>query len=339
MKNLLLITLLLSFFTSFSQDVQDSTRSDTPRRAAPAPVNRVRRPAVKPLITTSRPDILKLDSSLRMTDTLAVDTFLSSLPVKDTVVLTIKYIPGSDSARFLNPYYFRYLNPVRYTITQRLWEGKEEVFYSVIGLLLLFALLRNSFRRYVNDLFKTYFRINVSHRQIKEQVVQNSLPSLLFNIFFALSAGLFLGLIFHHYNWAREVNVLLLSAYCALGLAAIYTIKFLTLKFLGWILQASEPANTYIFIVFTTNKIIGIVVLPFLVVLAFTYGNIYLAAISLSLFVVIALFLYRYFLSYVSINRSLRINFLHFLLYLAAFEVVPLLLINKLLFILLDQLY
>jgi hypothetical protein len=40
---------------------------------------------------------------------------------------------------------------------------------------------------------------------------------------------------------------------------------------------------------------------------------------------------YRYFLSYVTIHRQIRINFLHFIIYLAAFEIAPLLLINKLL--------
>ena len=90
--------------------------------------------------------------------------------------------------------------------------------------------------------------------------------------------------------------------------------------------------DAYIFIVFTTNKIIGIALLPFLVLLAFTYGFVNETAMNLSIVVVAALFAYRYFLSYISIRRQVSISFLHFLLYLCAFEVIPLLLINKLLF-------
>jgi hypothetical protein len=48
--------------------------------------------------------------------------------------------------------------------------------------------------------------------------------------------------------------------------------------------------------------------------------------------VVGGLFLYRFYLSYVSVYRLVKLQFLHFLLYLAAFEIAPLLLINKLLF-------
>jgi len=72
--------------------------------------------------------------------------------------------------------------------------------------------------------------------------------------------------------------------------------------------------------------------MPFLVMLAFTYGLINVIAMNLSIMVVIALYAYRFFLSYVSLRRQISISFFHFFLYLCAFEVVPLLLINKLLF-------
>jgi hypothetical protein len=47
---------------------------------------------------------------------------------------------------------------------------------------------------------------------------------------------------------------------------------------------------------------------------------------------VVLLFLYRFYLSFATIERQLKISFFHFLLYLIGFEIVPLLLINKLLF-------
>jgi hypothetical protein len=96
-------------------------------------------------------------------------------------------------------------------------------------------------------------------------------------------------------------------------------------------LQASEASDGYIFIVFTTNKILGIALLPFIIVLAFTNGPITRAALTLGVGTLIGLLVYRYFLSYVTIHRQIRINFLHFIIYLAAFEIAPLLLINKLL--------
>jgi hypothetical protein len=79
------------------------------------------------------------------------------------------------------------------------------------------------------------------------------------------------------------------------------------------------------------------VLIPFLVVLAFSYGMVNQSALTLSLVVVGALLVYRFFLSSVSLKDKVRVGFIHFLIYLLAFEIAPLLLINKLLFRLLGE--
>ena len=100
----------------------------------------------------------------------------------------------------------------------------------------------------------------------------------------------------------------------------------------------TDATNTYIFIVFSTNKIIGVLLLPFIILIAFTNGSVNATAITLGLFFIGVLLAYRYFLSFISINRLMRIDIFHFLIYLAAFEVLPLLLINKLLLTILREL-
>ena len=76
----------------------------------------------------------------------------------------------------------------------------------------------------------------------------------------------------------------------------------------------------------------GISLLPFLVLLSLTYGAVSQSAMILSIIVVLGLLVYRMFLSYVSVSRIIRLSLFHFFLYLLAFELIPLLLINKLLF-------
>ena len=88
----------------------------------------------------------------------------------------------------------------------------------------------------------------------------------------------------------------------------------------------------HIFIVFSTNKVAGIFLLPFVVILSFSYGLLHDIAITLSITLVVILFVYRYFLSYAALQRQLRISLFHFALYFCAFELAPVLLINKLLF-------
>ena len=251
---------------------------------------------------------------------------------KDSIIIRLQHAFTSDSFLFRKRLFFSFTNPVRYTISERSWTGKEAVFYTIVGLLILFAAIKNAFRRYLSDLFSSYFRTTVRQRQIKEQLQQSPLPSLLFNVFFVFSAAIFIALLFQHFGWGDEFPFWKLAAYCAAGLVIIYAGKFLALKFFGWVFQLSELTETYIFVVFSTNKIMGVLLVPFTILLAFSLGMVSATAATLGLVVIAGLFAYRYFLSYVSVNHLVRINAFHFLIYLAAFELLPLLLINKLLF-------
>jgi hypothetical protein len=210
--------------------------------------------------------------------------------------------------------------------------GKEAFFYSIALLLLLFAIARNAFARYLQDLFRIFFRANVQQRQAKEQLQQTPVPSLFMNFLFVLSAALFLVLLFHRFGLGTGFTYWQLLGYTAAALAALYTGKFLVLRLVGWIFRVPGPAEAYLFIIFTANKIIGIVLLPFIILLAFTSGGLNAVALTLSVILLGALYAYRYFLSWITVQRQVRLGLVHFIIYFLAFEVTPLLLINKLLF-------
>ncbi len=282
----------------------------------------------------------RLADSLRRQEAIADSLSRVPPPIRDSIRPKLQFPFTSDSARFRKRLFFNFTNPVRYSISEREWEGKEVLFYTVVGLLLLFAIIKNGFRRYLPDLFGSYFRTTMRQRQVKEQLQQPPLASLLFNIFFVLSGAVFVSLLFDYFDVAAEqMPFWMLALYSALALVLIYAGKFVALKFFGWVFRMREATDTYIFIVFSTNKVLGILLLPFIILLAFTYGAVNTASVTLSLILVGGLFAYRFFLAYISINRTVRISFFHFLLYLAAFEVLPLLLINKLLFLFLREIY
>ena len=256
---------------------------------------------------------------------------LPNLSLLDSIKPFLQYSFTNDSFLYRKRLFFSFTDPVRYTVSEKQWEGKENIFYSIIALLICFALIKNNFSRYLTDVFSSYFRTTIRQKQIKEQLLQSPLPSLLFNSFFVISTAVFLSLLLEHFHPAMQFSFWLLAFYIALGLIILYAGKFVLLKFVGWVFQLTEAVNTYIFVVFSTNKVMGIALLPFSVMLAFSYGLVNEIAVTLSLIVIGLLFVYRYFLSYLSINRTVQINLFHFLLYLCAFEILPLLLINKLL--------
>jgi hypothetical protein len=228
-----------------------------------------------------------------------------------------------------HPYFAFGSQPVVLHTGLRQFQGKEILFYGLIGLLMAFAFLRQAFPKYFNDLFRLFFRTTLKQKQVREQLMQTPVPSLLLNVFFVVSGGLYIDILLQHFDSAPIDNFWLLFLYCALGLSIIYTIKFLGLKISGWLFNMKEGGDTYIFVVFIINKVIGIFLLPFLVLLSFMEGNVYTVAMVLSWCGIGVLLIYRFLLTYTSVRNQVRFNPFHFFLYLCAFEIAPLLLIYK----------
>ena len=319
MKKIVAGILLLFFGLAARPQDSNITATDTTVKPVAIP---------KPFVQKKK--IVHRDTASAKDSTLRNDSVsITAIDAKPTISV---FAMKTDTPFFAHHPFFRFTNPMRYSVTVKKWLGKEAVFYGIIALLIFFALVRNAFPKYLPDLLKSFFQTTVKQRQVKEQLLQNPLPSLLLNLFFTFSAGMFLALLFQYFKWALNFNFWLLYLYCVLGLISIYAVKFVSLKFFGWLFQVSEPVDAYIFIVFSTNKIAGIFLLPLLVIISFTSGAVHQAAVSLGIMVLIGLFAYRFFLSFIAVRRQIRISFFHFLLYLCAFEIIPLLLINKVLF-------
>jgi hypothetical protein len=211
------------------------------------------------------------------------------------------------------------------------FSGKEILFYYLIFLLILFGLLRRAFEKYFYDLFRVFFKTTLKQRQTQEQLLQSPLPSVFLNGFFILSAGLYLNFLLQHFQLAVVDNFWLQYLYCAGALAAIYIVKYIGLKITGWLFNLSNATDSYIFIVFIINKMLGIFLLPFLLLIAFTNEPLYGLAFVLSWFGIGILLIYRFILSYGAVRKEVKLNSFHFVLYILGFEVIPLLLIYKLL--------
>jgi hypothetical protein len=113
----------------------------------------------------------------------------------------------------------------------------------------------------------------------------------------------------------------------------MYSVKYFSLKITGWVFNMKEATDSYVFIVFVINKIIGIYLLPFLVLLAFAEDGLKTIAFTISWLGVVGLLAYRFILTYITVRNQIKVNPFHFFVYLLAFEVVPLLLIYKLLLV------
>ena len=209
--------------------------------------------------------------------------------------------------------------------------GRERVFYYLLFLFLFFGAFKLGYPRYFTDAYRYYFQSTLRIHQVKEQLSHAATASFLFNLLYFFSAGAYLYLLANHYQLSFTINNLWLPVVSFVILLMVYGIKYLFLTLLGWAFDLKKAVSVYLFITFLTNKLIGAALLPLLPCIAFMpkpFADIF---IVLSFVVLIVFYLYRLFRAYQPVHDECEIGFWQYVLYLLAFEIVPLLLIYKLL--------
>jgi hypothetical protein len=237
-----------------------------------------------------------------------------------------------DSMLYQNKYLNLRSTPVSLAAQEKNFKGKEFLFYLLGITILLLAMSKVFYTRYFNNIFRVFFNTSLRQNQLTDLLLQAKLPSLIFNVFFVVSAGLYAWLLLGHYQLIKEDHNYTMLAFAILFVTLIYCGKFLTLKVFGWMSGMSAVTDRYIFVIFLINKIIGILLIPFIILLAFSPPQWMTVIITASGLVIGILFLLRYLRTYGLLQNDLKINAFHFLLYIAGMEVLPILILYKLVF-------
>ena len=217
-------------------------------------------------------------------------------------------------------------------------DNQDIIFYALLSLVAILGFLRFFYIQYFNNLFRVFFNSSLRQSQLTDQLLQAKLQSLFFNIIFFLSGGLFSFFLLQYFSWLpSKVNSLLVILFCSICTATVYFLKFLVLKFTGWLTGYKEVTNIYIFIIFLINKILGILLIPLIIVIAFSESYLIKIALLVAVVVIALMFLLRIFRSYGLLQHQLKIGRLHFFMYIAGIEILPVLLIYKGLVLLLSK--
>jgi len=207
-------------------------------------------------------------------------------------------------------------------------------FYLVLGLITLLAILKLAHPQYFRNLLKAFSNTAVSARQLKDQLQQNNAANLGMNLFFCLSGGVYAFYATRYLsgnNFRATYPPGVILTFAILAFAAIYSIRYLSLRFAGWIFQIDTATENYAFNVFLVNKILSIVLLPFIAIMALGRGQWVQVSLFLSLIIIVLSFLNRYARSQSALSSFVRFSKFHFFMYLCASELLPLAILLKLL--------
>lgn len=211
----------------------------------------------------------------------------------------------------------------------RPFRNRTPDFYLLSLLCLMLGAIRYFDPRYFALLIGA-FRNPGAGRQWKDMLSGAALPNLAMNVFFAAVAGAYI----YYLSGGSDNKLLGFRAPLVLpvliaGMLLIYAGKYAVIRFSGWAFRVEDLADQYLFNVFLVNKIVSIVLLPFVCIIAFA-GAEWLKPIGiLSGVIALAILSTRYLRSWSAFISFFRGSRFHFFTYLCASEILPMAVLVK----------
>jgi len=264
------------------------------------------------------------DTSL-FTDTIGfIPVPAYSLPYRDTLSRSAE-TPAAPNRIIL--YGTHSLTPRHNGPLERETASQDWMFPVLFGMLAVFTALRLFYSRYFKQMVASLFNVNLSNQIVRDENILVQRATVYMSIMFYLTAALFLYFVSEHRQWElpwagsgfpRFLKFIVV-------VSAVYAVKFLALRFCGWLFGLERELTAYLFTIFIINNVQGLVLFPFIVLMCYNPGIGVSWMITLCFIVIGFFYLFRLF-------RGLQIglnvpgtSLLYLFLYLCTLELAPLL--------------
>lgn len=204
-------------------------------------------------------------------------------------------------------------------------------FVAVLVMLVWLTLLFIIFRVFIVKVWDAFLNENILNQLMRERSPGSSLAMLLFYLYFIYNTGLFLFLSLSEFGVHLHAINLVGLLMIVLGLAALLLLKHFEWSALSTLLPARKELSTFAFTYMVFNIVIGLLLVPVILFVAYAPDSIKIYVIYTGAFVFGLVYLFLALRGLLLSGRFLAQNKIHFLLYLCAAEIAPVLLILKLL--------
>jgi uncharacterized protein DUF4271 len=195
----------------------------------------------------------------------------------------------------------------------------------------IFTWLKLKNGKIIQQLFSAFFNNSVTNQIVRDENILVQKASVMLSLVFYFAAALLLYEISIYFNWDYKVigKGVVRFIIFVLFIASAYSFKMVLLKMMSTIFQINRAISTYIFNIFLINNILGIMLIPVIMLVAFfPYASDFFIWAGISM--LLAAFLYRLFRGVIIWTSLSHFSLYYLILYLCALEIAPLLIIFKL---------
>lgn len=247
-------------------------------------------------------------------------------PIKeDSVVQVSKSLQGP---RIFQGHLLRPQHPNAQPLTNEIGDWFT---ISLIVLVALFTWFRFFYYRIFRQLYTAFYNLTTTNQIVRDESVLLQRASLILSIISYMLMGLFLYQISILLDWDMGVlqGGLMRFVFLSLSVAIAYSVKMILLRFLSTVFDLEKPVALYIFNVFLMIMMIGLLLLPINILLAYGPLQYRYWILLVAVGIIALLFVYRLIRAIVIWIGIPGFSLFYLFLYLCTFEIAPLLIIWK----------
>ncbi len=221
---------------------------------------------------------------------------------------------------------------------------KKEYSNDWIALLLLicFSLLAWAlifYRKRVKQITKATYSNMTVNQLIRDGDLFKERIVVPFTIIYFLSISLFIFQISHYYLNLKQLELysFLFFIKILVVILGLYILKQIATKFIGNVFKNNTATYIYLLNGFIFNIVTGIILLPLLLFMVYSRGAISSFSINLSIVLVVALYALRYFRGAIIGVSFSKFSHFYLFLYLCTLEILPILIIIKIVIGMIDS--
>lgn len=221
----------------------------------------------------------------------------------------------------------RLANPATLHLQQR------DLVLPIVGLLMLLYVtwIRYIFHRELKENITVISNSNLGQQIYRDREFSANIFKFVTFLNFAISIGVFMFLVMRHYQLPMPFKS---SGYtilaCVIGFSLLYVIKGWAYRIIGSVFRISNALQFFRFNALVIYHLLGIILLPFLLLAAFSDPPVNTYALKGALALVVIALLIRMVKGLVAAGLTGRLHILYFLLYICGLEVAPVLITIRL---------
>lgn len=200
--------------------------------------------------------------------------------------------------------------------------------------LILIAIIRFSFSKFLFRVFDSIINYQTSSNLLLEKNMRNLRGSMFLNLLFYVNFSLFIvQYLVYILSLNQNHNNIVFFLNFFVGLMTLYGTKFIFIRFIGYVFNGIKESKEYLHTVSIFNKNLGVILLPITLSVPYMAQHTTPLLLNAGLILILIFYIFRLFRGVKILFRQ-HVSIFYMILYLCALEILPLLMIYKLLYLL-----